>query len=69
MKNWQPVFKNEVIHRAEIVKSVLIDHEIMAVCINKKDAYGFGNIEVHVQADHVLRALKIIKKDIHFEYV
>ena len=68
MNDWQPVFKDERQHRAEIVKSVLKDADIAAVVVNKKDsAYGFGILEVRVQPDDVLRAIKIVKEDIKFE--
>ena len=68
MNDWQPVFKDERQHRAEIVKSVLKDADIAAVVVNKKDsAYGFGILEVRVQPDDILRAIKIVKEDIKFE--
>lgn len=68
MNDWQSVFKDERQHRVEIVKSVLEDLNIKAIVINKKvSAYGFGMMEVFVQPDDVIRAIKIIKDDIKFE--
>lgn len=66
MSNWQPIFKTESLHKAEIIKAVLLDSEIEAVVINKKDSsYHFGDIEITVEKDNVIRALKIIG-DINF---
>ncbi len=68
MNNWQAVFKDERLHRAEIVKAVLDDNEMHPVIVNKKvSQYGFGNYEVQVAPDFVIRAMKIIKEDIKFE--
>ena len=39
-----------------------------AIVVNKKDnAYQFGDYEVHVHPDSVLKAIKIINEDINFE--
>ena len=68
MNNWQSVYKDEREHRAEIVKAVLEDYQLNPVIINKKvSAYGFGNYEILVSPEHVIRAIKIIKEDINFE--
>lgn len=68
MTNWQPVFKDSREYRAEIVRAVLHDKGMNPVMVNKKvSAYGLGDFEVQVEADHVLRAIKIIKEDIKFE--
>jgi hypothetical protein len=68
MSNWQKVFKDRLEHRASIVRDVLIDREIEAVMVNKKDSlYGFGYFEVQVSANDVLLAIKIIQEDINFE--
>lgn len=68
MSDWQRVFKDRLEHRAGIVRDVLLDREIEAVIINKKDSlYGFGYFEVQVQADNVILAIKIIQDNINFE--
>ncbi len=68
MSKWARVFKNDNLYRAEIVKAVLEDNDIPAVVVNKKDtAYHLGFYEVHVGADDVLMAIKIITDDITFE--
>lgn len=67
MRDWQAVFKDDREHRAEIVKAVLTDMEMNPVLINKKvSQYGFGNFEIFVAPEHVMRALKTIKEDINF---
>lgn len=68
MDNWQKIFSDGRQHRAEIVLAVLADSGLRPVIVNKQDAaYRFGQYEVHVPADDVIRAIKIIKDDIQFE--
>ena len=68
MTNWQKVYKDGREHRATIVRDVLVDRDIDAVIVTKKDsAYGFGYLEVQVPSDQVILAIKIIEEDIHFE--
>ncbi len=62
--NWQKVYSSSFEHKVEIVSAVLEDHEISSVVINKKDsAYLFGELELYVQAENVLRAKQIINKE------
>lgn len=68
MKRWQKVFDTVDMHRAEIVKDILIENEINAVVVNKKDSsYHLGYFEVQVNQDDVLKSIKIIKDQIHLE--
>ncbi len=68
MKDWQMVYKTTILHRAEIVKDTLANHGILAVIVNKNDAaYQFGHLELHVNANDVLRSIKLIENDIQFE--
>ena len=68
MSGWQKIFEDSTNYRAEMVKDILLDHELEAVVVNKKDnAYQLGNFEVHVPPDHVLKAIKIVKEEIKFE--
>uniref|UniRef100_UPI004048AC6E putative signal transducing protein n=1 Tax=Roseivirga sp. TaxID=1964215 RepID=UPI004048AC6E len=61
MSNWQSVFKTNLAHQAEIVKSVLKDADIQAIILNQKDSsYLFGMIEVKVEKEDTMKALKII---------
>lgn len=68
MSKWVKVYKNDNLYRAEIVKAVLEDNGLQAVLVDKKDRiYHLGYYEVHVGADDVLKAIKIITDDITFE--
>ena len=68
MRDWQSVYKDEREYRALIVKEVLEDLGMQPVIVNKKvSAYGFGNFEIFVAPDQVIRALKVIKEEIKFE--
>ena len=68
MSNWQTVFKTTIAHQAEIVKSVLQDLDIQAVIVNKKDSsYLFGQIELKVESENVIRSLKVIEEEINFD--
>ncbi|MFT6970926.1 MAG: hypothetical protein ACJAXX_001493 [Roseivirga sp.] len=61
MSNWQSVFKTSIAHQAEIVKAVLNESEIDAIILNQQDSsYHFGSIEVKVENDNAMQALKII---------
>lgn len=71
MPNWSKIYETKKPYRAEIVKDILEQRGLKAIVLNKKDtAYDiFGQLEVHVNADEVLKALKIIEDDIRFEEV
>ncbi len=67
MVEWQKVYQDPLQYRAEIVKAILEEYELDPVLVDKKDsAYHFGHFEIHVVADHVIRALKIINEEIKF---
>ncbi len=67
MTGWKKVFESRIMHEAEIVKGVLIDNNINAVLINKKDSsYHFGNYEVMVEQENIIKAIKIIQDEIRF---
>lgn len=71
MSKWSKVYESKKPYRTEIVKDILEQKDIKAIILNRKDsAYDiFGQLEVHVEADKVLTALKIIEDDIKFEEV
>lgn len=61
--NWQKIYSSSFEHKVEIVKAVLIDSEIDSVVVNKKDrAYNFGEVELYVQGENVIKAKQIINK-------
>ncbi len=48
---------------AELVSQMLSDHQIIAFIVNKQDsAYKFGDIELFVHRDDILRAKKLIRE-------
>ena len=69
MNNWQKVFSHEHLHKAELVKLILENHELNPVVINRRDSSynNFGFHEVYVSPDFVLQAIKIINDDIDFK--
>jgi hypothetical protein len=51
------------IYQAELIRQMLSDHDIHAFLINKQDsAYKFGDIELYVHRDHVIRAKMLIQE-------
>lgn len=70
MKDWTVVYKTPISSRADIVKGVLNESNIEAVIVNKKDStvhFSHGQIEVLVQKEYVLTAMKIVNNEIKFE--
>ncbi|MBL7138095.1 MAG: DUF2007 domain-containing protein [Bacteroidales bacterium] len=62
-ERWVCLFASKIRYKAEILKGLLEESDIPAVIINKQDsAYLFGDIEVYVNLDHVLRAQQILKQ-------
>ncbi len=67
-QNWTLVYSTTDFYEAEILKTLLIDNEIEAVSINKKDsAYLFGEIELYVYSENVIPAMQIITKHLERE--
>lgn len=60
-KDWVKIYTSNNFYKAEIVRQVLIDHEINAVMMNKQDtAYKFGDVQVHIPHADFQNALEII---------
>jgi membrane protease YdiL (CAAX protease family) len=68
-EDWHRVFSTDQLHKAEIVKAVLNERQMKPVLINKKDSsyHNFGEIEVLVTSEFILRARQIIENEINFE--
>ncbi len=63
-ENWQVIYSTQQEYKAEIVKAVLEDNGIKCFSLSKKDsAYLFGEIELYVSPDHILRARQIIERE------
>ncbi len=69
MNNWQKVFETENNIRASMVRDLLKEKGLNPIIVNKKDSSlnNFGQIEILVPPEDVLRALKLINEDLNFE--
>jgi hypothetical protein len=57
------IYSSGQVYQAELVKQMLTDHNIVAFLVNKQDsAYKFGEIEVFVGRDDVIRAKMLIRE-------
>ena len=55
------IYSVGTLYLAELIRQMLAEHEIPSFIINKKDSvYKFGEIELYVNRDHVIRAKKLI---------
>lgn len=67
MNKWVKVYSNTNPNLTLIIKSVLEDHNIEVVLINKMDSMHKhllnGNIELHVKPEDVINAKYIISKN------
>lgn len=60
-KGWAKIWASSDEIRSEIAKQVLEDNDIEAIIINKKDSfYMFGDIEIYVSQDNILRAKQLL---------
>ena len=49
------------LYLAELIRQMLAEHDIPSFIINKQDSvYKFGEIELYVNRDQVIRAKKLI---------
>jgi hypothetical protein len=56
------VYTTNRLFEAEMIKKYLLDHHIHAFILNKMDsAYHFGDIEILVYRDDVIRSKKLIE--------
>ena len=60
-KNWVKIYSTDVNYKAELLRGLLFENNIEAVIINKKDSsYLFGELELYVSTDDVIKAKHII---------
>ena len=60
-QTWVKIYTSQDFMKSEIVRQVLIDHEIEAVLMNKQDSsYKFGFVEVYIHPDKFDKAIEII---------
>lgn len=61
-EHWECLYGTKYLYKVEILKSLMEENEIPCVIVNKQDsAYLFGDIELYVKQDDVLRAQKILQ--------
>ena len=63
-KGWVLAYTSNEMYLAELFKRVLGDHDIEAVIINKMDTVyrTFGDIEIYVRQDQILKAKKLAEE-------
>ena len=63
-ETWVMISNSSAPYQAEILKSLLDEENIMSVIINKQDSsyLTFGEVELYVKQDDVLRAQQIITR-------
>jgi hypothetical protein len=61
---WVKIYTSADFFKSEIVKQVLIDHEIDTIIINKQGfPYRIGEVEVYIHEIDFQKALEIIVKN------
>jgi len=63
-KDWVIAYSTNKMYQAELLKRLLGDHDIDAFIIDKMDSTyrTFGDIEVYVRRDNILRTKILVKK-------
>ncbi len=57
------IFSSGQPYQAEMVRQMLADHNIKSFLVNKQgSAYKFGDVELYVNRDDVIRAKKLIQE-------
>ena len=60
-KGWIKIFTSSDFYRSEIVKQVLIEHDIDAVLLNKQlSGYNIGSVEVYIHQEDFSKAVEIM---------
>ena len=61
-KNWIKIFSSANFYQAEMVKQMLIEHQIATVLLNKQDSSHrtFGHIDVYIHQDNFSQAIEIM---------
>lgn len=60
-EHWETIYSTNQLYEAEMVKNMMGDNGIECVILNKQDStYRFGEIEVCVPTEGVLRAKQLI---------
>ncbi|WP_448519222.1 putative signal transducing protein [Rhodoflexus sp.] len=67
--NWQKIYSAANPAQAEMIKILLQENDIQAILLNKRDSvYNmFGEAEVHVLREDVIKAIQLIKHELETE--
>ena len=60
--SWELIYSSTVPYQAELIRSLLLENDVPSVLINKQDSsyLNFGEIEVYVNRDDILKAKQIL---------
>lgn len=62
--DWVRIYTSHDFYKSEMVRQILMDHEIEAVLLNKQGfPYQIGEVEVHIHHKYFQEALEIIIKN------
>jgi hypothetical protein len=63
-EDWIKIYTSHDFFKSELVKQVLVDHEIEAVIMDKQGfPYRIGDVEVYISNSNLQKALDIIIKN------
>lgn len=61
--NWTKIYATSDFYRAEMIRQILIEHDIPAVILNKQDSsYRFGSVEIWTHRDDKIAAIVVIEE-------
>jgi hypothetical protein len=63
-EHWEKVFGTNAAYQAEILKALLEEENIVSIIVNKQDSsyLTFGEIEVYVKSEDILKAKQLAIK-------
>jgi hypothetical protein len=61
-KDWVLLYSSTIVHDVHLKRIYLAENDIESVIINKQDSvyHSFGEIELYVNRDQILKAKKLI---------
>jgi hypothetical protein len=63
-EHWEKVYGTNADYQAEILKALLEEENIVSIVVNKQDSsyLSFGEIEVYVKSEDILKAKQVATK-------
>ena len=63
-QGWVKIYTSHDFFKSEIVRQVLMDHEMQAIILDKQGfPYRIGEVEVYIHKDHFDKAIELIVKN------